>query len=67
MTHYFSTKEWQQLGARAQARRCRVLAAEAQDWAKSTSPHMKEAIEDLAAQWAILAAEIEETTRDDLK
>ena len=62
----FSAKEWQQLPADERARRCRLLAFEAVKLAESAGPGLKEAYHALATQWATLADEIEQVSRETL-
>jgi hypothetical protein len=60
MERLFLAEEWQQPAAGARARRCWLLAFEAEKLAESADPGLKEANHALATQWTMLAEEIEQ-------
>ena len=59
MEYRFRSDEWRNLAAQQQARRCRVLAAEAQDLAKDASPDIGQRYLAIAQGWLQLADHIE--------
>ena len=59
MEYRFQSDEWRGLARREQARRCRLLAEEAEDLAKDAPPVFAERYRHIAAGWRQLAVDIE--------
>ena len=59
MDYRFKADEWRNLTSAERARRCRLMAQEAQDLAKSAPAPMAETYLRIAGDWLALAAEIE--------
>ena len=57
----FKASEWSQLAASERIHRCKLMAQEAQELAKSASASMKDHYLMLAKNWLDLAAEVERT------
>jgi hypothetical protein len=55
----FSADKWEKLSDVERIEYCRMAAREADTYAQSASPELKKVYKDLAAQWHMLAAEIE--------
>ena len=54
----FNAEEWEQLAPAERARRCRILAAEAETLARHATVPMKALYLQLAIQWKLIAAEL---------
>ena len=59
MSKEFTAVEWHGLTKDERASLCRRLAQEAERAARSAQPKLQEDFKHIAAQWQILAAEIE--------
>jgi hypothetical protein len=59
MQFQFNAGEWQRLTPEGRARRCRILAAEAETLAGGATAHLKTLYLELALQWKMLAEELE--------
>jgi hypothetical protein len=57
MEFQFNASEWQRLTPTERARRCRILAAEAEALASCATSHLKALYLGLAIQWKMLAEE----------
>ena len=62
MDYRFKADEWRDLTPAQRARRCRLMAEEAQDLAKGAPPTVAEAYLRIAGEWLALAMEIEQAT-----
>ena len=60
MDYRFKADEWRDLTPAQRARRCRLMAEEAQDLAKGAPPTVAEAYLRIAGEWLALAMEIEQ-------
>jgi hypothetical protein len=58
MEFQFNAGEWQQLTPAERARRCRILAGEAETLASCATSHLKALYLGLAIQWKMLAEEM---------
>jgi len=59
MEYRFQSDEWRGLRRREQARRCRLLAEEAEDLASGAPPVFAERYRRIAAGWRQLAEDID--------
>jgi hypothetical protein len=62
MDYRFKADEWRDLTPAQRARRCRLMAEEAQDLAKGAPPTVAEAYLRIAGEWLALAMEIEQAS-----
>ena len=62
MDYRFKAEEWQSLTPVQRARRCRLMAEEAQALAKGAPPSVAEAYLRIAGEWLTLAREIEQAS-----
>ena len=62
MDYRFKADEWQSLTSAQRARRCRLMAEEAQELAKSAPASVAESYLRIAGEWLTLANEIEQAT-----
>jgi len=60
MDYRFKADEWQSLTPVQRARRCRLMAEEAQELANGAPPSVAEAYLRIAGEWLTLAKEIEQ-------
>ena len=60
MDYRFKADEWKNLTPAQRARRCRLMAEEAQALAKGAPPTVAEAYLRIAGEWLTLATEIEQ-------
>jgi hypothetical protein len=65
MDYRFKADEWQTLSPEERARRCRLLAAEAQTLADNAPPGLGHRYQTIADQWLELAREIEQHNNRD--
>ena len=59
----FSSDNWEKLSEAERVEHCRMAAREADTYAQLARPELKRVYRDLAAQWHMLAAEIDRTMR----
>jgi hypothetical protein len=62
MDYRFKADEWKELTPAQRARRCRLMAEEAQELAKGAPPNIAESYLRIAGEWLTLAMEIEQAT-----
>ena len=60
MDYRFKADEWRDLTPDQRARRCRLMAEEAQELAKGAPPTIAESYLRIAGEWLTLAMEIEQ-------
>ena len=61
----FSAQEWEKLNNKDRIAHCVMAAREAETFAQKASPDLRQAYKDLAANWSVLAAELQAAVNRD--